>query len=146
MIINDGMPDPSIGDDGRTWWLVGDDVIEYGFLYQGTRARALAEFRRDVAQADAVNYGVSERTARKWHAVQRPRILAGPLTTGQAYRYRLATAYTAELTRWSTEVINVPVDPADTDIAEAVRQLKPGQAARIHARVTADFQPGGNPS
>jgi hypothetical protein len=141
------MPDPSVGDDGRVWWLCGDDVTEYGFLYEARRAAsAVAAFRKDVAASDAVNYGCSVRDARRMHTVQRPRVLAGPLTTVQAYRYRLATAYTAVLTHWSSDVITVPVEPSDDDIAEAVRRLKDGQAARIHARVLADFQPGGDPA
>lgn len=113
-----------------------------------TGRAALAAHRRDLTAADRSN-GFTVREVRGIQAAAGLHIVAGPLTTVQAYRYDLVCALASEATRWTEEIIEPPVgDIRDEDMVEITRRVDQrygtGTADRIRAIVAKTYaQPTG---
>ncbi len=96
-------------DDGSRWWLCFGDSIG-GHMFPARTARnAVAAFRRELFIAER-NSGRTVNFTRAWLSAAGLRAV-GPFTTVQAYEYDLAMAYGYEITRWTSDEIQVTTEP-----------------------------------
>lgn len=100
-----------ITDDGRRWWFIGADTWPTVTSYAATSARsAIAAFRRDLADVERYN-GTSRRETTAFLQACRLHVVAGPLTTPEAYELDLGWALAWEACRWTSHVPRSPATP-----------------------------------
>jgi len=132
-----------ITDDGRRWWLLGATTWSGTHLYEARNARAaLAAYRRDITTAERAN-GLSVRDIRYLTRASNLRVVAGPLTTVEAFQDDLARYYADALERQYHRAVDIEVaSPAvpmtAVDLAE---RLDPAKAAMIRREVSARYLP-----
>ena len=136
--VDDGR---TVTDDGRTWWLLGADLWPGVHLYCHPSAySAIAEYRRDLTDAERAN-GRTVRDVRDWLTAARLHVVAGPMTTVDAYQYDLARAYADELERFKDFTIDVGAEISPLAATDLAARIDRGKAARIRALVRAEYLP-----
>lgn len=134
------MPETTVTDDGRRWWVVGAISWHGWMIYQAPNGRsAVAAYRRDILAAERLNRPVTEARLLVQHAGLH--VVAGPLTTPAAYELDLARSLADEITRWSTEEIHVPIGAPihPDDMAELIRRAGADKADRVRKVVRAQY-------